>query len=92
MFAGEGYPAIDPAQGGALEGLVDTLDRWTVSALRIEPARGEMTNGGGVRAFRDRIVTVRVKPLVAAGRNESQLLAKHLRSDFDARWGTGVCP
>jgi hypothetical protein len=31
VFPGEGHPAIDPAQGGTLEGLIDTLDRWTLS-------------------------------------------------------------
>ena len=55
------------------------------------PARGEVTNGADVKAFRDMIVTVRdrVKPLVAAGRDESQILAEHLTGDFDARWGHG---
>jgi len=91
VFPGDGYPAIDPAQGGTLEGLVNTLDGWTDSAFRIVPARGKVTNGADVKAFRDMIVTVRdrVKPLVAAGRDESQILAEHLTADFDARWGHG---
>ena len=91
VFPGDGYPAIDPAQGGTLEGLVNTLDGWTDRTFRIVPARGEVTNGADVKAFRDMIVTVRdrVKPLVAAGRDESQILAEHLTGDFDARWGHG---
>jgi len=91
VFPGDGYPAIDLAQGGTLEGLVNTLDGWTDSAFRIVPARGEVTNGAAVKGFRDMIVTVRdrVKPLVAAGRDESQILAEHLTADFDARWGHG---
>ncbi|PYU37388.1 MAG: hypothetical protein DMG54_33825 [Acidobacteria bacterium] len=91
VFPGDGYPVIDPAQGGTLEGLVNTLDGWTDRAFRIVPARGEVTNGADVKAFRDMIVTVRdrVKPLVAAGRDESQILAEHLTGDFDARWGHG---
>jgi cyclase len=91
VFPGDGYPAIDPAQGGTLEGLVNTLDGWTDSAFRIVPARGGVTNGASVKAFRDMIVAVRdrVKPLVAAGRTESQILAEHPTADFDARWGHG---
>jgi hypothetical protein len=94
VFPGDGYPAIDPAQGGTLEGLVNTLDGWTDSAFRIVPARGEVTNGAAVKAFRDMIVTVRdrVKPLAAAGRDESQILGEHLTADFDARWGHGRVP
>jgi cyclase len=91
VFPGDGYPAIDPAQGGTLKGLVNTLDGWTDSAFRIVPARGEVTNGASVKAFRDMIVAVRdrVKPLIAAGRTESQILAEHPTADFDARWGHG---
>jgi hypothetical protein len=91
VFPGDGYPAIDPAQGGTLEGLVNTLDGWTDSAFRIVPARGKVTNGADVKAFRDMIVTVRdrVKPLIAAGRDENQILAEHLTAAFDARWGHG---
>jgi len=91
VFPGDGYPAIDPAQGGTLEGLVNTLDGWTDSAFRIVPARGEVTNGASVKAFRDMIVAVRdrMKPLIAAGRTEGQILAEHPTAEFDARWGHG---
>jgi cyclase len=91
VFPGDGYPLIDPAQGGTLDGLVNTLDGWTDSAFHIVPARGKVTNGASVKAFRDMIATVRdrVKPLIAAGRTESQILAEHPTADFDARWGHG---
>ena len=91
VFPGDGYPVIDPAQGGTLEGLVNTLDGWTDRAFRIVPARGKVTDGASVKDFRDMIVTVRdrVKALVAAGRTESQILAEHPTVDFDARWGHG---
>ena len=91
VFPGDGYPAIDPTQGGTLEGLVNILDGWTDSAFRIVPARGEVTNGAGIKAFRDMIVTVRdrMKPLIAAGRDETHILAEHPTADFDARWGHG---
>lgn len=91
VFPGDGYPEIDPAQGGTLDGLVNTLDGWTNSGFRIVPARGKVTDGTSVKAFRDMIVTVRnrVKHMLDAGRNESEVLAEHPTADFDARWGHG---
>ena len=94
VFPGDGYPAIDTAQGGTLDGLVNTLDGWTSSAFRIVPARGKVTDGASVKAFRDVIVTVRdrVKRMVDAGRTENQVLAEHPTADFDALWGHGRIP
>jgi len=91
VLPGDGYPAIDPAQGGTLAGLVNTLDAWAGSAFRFVPARGEVTDGASVKAFRDMFVTVRdrVKHLIDAGRTEAQILAEHPTADFDARWGHG---
>ena len=45
VFAGDGYPTIDPAQGGSLEGLVKALDSWTNGAFQIVPVRGKVTRG-----------------------------------------------
>jgi len=91
VFPGDGYPTIDPAQGGTLDGLVNTLDGWAGSAFRFVPARGEVTDGASVKAFRDMIVAVRdrVKHRIDAGRTGAQILAEHPTADFDARWGHG---
>ena len=91
VFPGDGYPEIDPTQGGTLDGLLNTLDGWTNSAFRIVPPRGDVVNGGSVKTFRDMIVTVRdrVKRLIDGGRTEPQILAEHPTCDFDARWGHG---
>jgi hypothetical protein len=91
VLSGDGYPAIDSAQGGTLAGLVNTLDAWAGSAFRFVPARGEVTDGASVKAFRDMIVTVRdrVKQRIDGGRTEAQILAEHPTADFDARWGHG---
>lgn len=90
VFPGGGYPKIDESQGGTLDGLLKTLKPWTDGAIKIVPARGRVTNGGTVKAFRDMIVTVqdRVQHLAAAGKTESQAVAEHPTSDFDAEWGT----
>src|SRR3984885_11793650 len=59
VFPGDGYPMVDPRQGGNLDGLMKTLGSWTGGTFRIVPARGSVTNGANVEAFRDMIVTVR---------------------------------
>jgi hypothetical protein len=91
VFPGDGYPAIDPAQGGTLDGLLKTLDAWTDSAFQVVPARGKVTNGATVKTFQDMIETVRdrVRRMIEAGRTESEILSEHPTSDFDAQWGHG---
>ena len=91
VFPGDGYPAIDPAQGGTLDGLIKTLDPWTDNSFHVVPARGKVTNGATVKAFLDMIATVRdrVQHMVDAGRGESAVLAEHPTADFDAQWGHG---
>jgi cyclase len=90
-FPGDGYPNIDPAQGGTLDGLLKTLDGWTDKTFQVVPARGKVTNGTTVKAFRDMIVTVRdrVHRMIGAGRTESEVVAEHPTTDFDAQWGHG---
>jgi cyclase len=90
-FPGDGYPAIDAAQKGTLDGLLRMLEGWTDPGFRVVPARGEVTNGASVKAFRDMIVTVRdrVKHSIDAGRTESEVVAEHPTAEFDTKWGHG---
>jgi len=91
IFPGDGYPTIDPAQGGKLEGLMKTLGAWTGDSIRVVPAYGNVTNGAAVKAFRDMIVTVRgrVQDMIRQGRSEDQIVASHPAAEFDQRWGHG---
>ncbi len=91
VFPGDGYPAIDPKQGGKLSGLVTALGRWTGGDMRIVPARGKVTNGADVKAFHDMIVTVRdrVQHMIEAHRTEDEVVAEHPTAEFDAQWGHG---
>jgi hypothetical protein len=90
VFPGDGYPAVDAAQGGKLDGLIEELN-WTKPHTRIVPARGKVTTGADVKAFRDMIVAVRgrVQQMLESGKTEEQIIAAHPTSDFDARWGNG---
>ncbi|HSB76981.1 MAG TPA: hypothetical protein VLC12_15090 [Terriglobales bacterium] len=91
VYPGDGYPEIDAAQGGGLEGVLKTLQGWTDKSFHIVPARGKVTDGQSVKAFCDMIVTVRdrVKAMASAGKTEDQIVAAHPTAEFDARWGHG---
>lgn len=91
VFPGDGYPRIDPAQGGTLEGLLKTIEGWTDSTFHVVPARGKVTNGASLKAYEDMIVTVRdrIQRMVKEGQSESEVLAQHPASEFDAQWGHG---
>jgi|SRR5215467_1529286 len=91
VFPGDGYPAIDTEHGGSLDGLVKMIDGWTDPGFHVVPARGEMTNGAGLKAFHDMVVTVRkrVQQSVDARKTESQVIAEHPTAEFDGRWGHG---
>lgn len=91
VFPGDGYPAIDTAQGGKLDGLLKTLNAWAGGKIRVVPARGKAASGAEVKAFHDMIVDVRnrVQHMIQAGQTGEQIVAAHPSSDFDARWGHG---
>lgn len=91
VFPGDGYPAIDAGHGGSLEGLVKMLDGWTDPRRHVVPARGQVTDGTGLKAFLDMIAAVRkrVQHSVDAGETESQVIADHPTAEFDAKWGHG---
>ncbi|MBV9762039.1 MAG: hypothetical protein JO340_15860 [Acidobacteriaceae bacterium] len=90
VFPGDGYPAIDAANGGTLDGLAKALV-WTGSTVRVVPARGKPTTGIDVAAFRDMISAVRerVSRLIDRGLTEDQAVSEHPTANFDARWGKG---
>ncbi|HTU46293.1 MAG TPA: hypothetical protein VMF91_14595 [Bryobacteraceae bacterium] len=91
VFPGDGYPKIDAAHGGNLDGLIRLLSTWTDSSRKVLPARGKLTNGAEVKQFRDMIVAVRtrVQQMASDGRSESEVQAQHPTAEFDARWGHG---
>jgi|SRR5579859_82204 len=91
VFPGDGYPAIDAEHGGTLDGLVKMIDGWTDPGFHVVPARGEVTNGAGLKAFHDMVIAVRkrVQQSIDAGKTESQVVAEHPTVEFDAKWGPG---
>ena len=91
VFPGDGYPEIDFAHGGTLDGLLRMLEGWTDPGFHVVPARGEVTNGAGLKAFCDMIVAVRdrVRQSIETGSTENQVIGEHPTAEFDAKWGRG---
>lgn len=91
VFPGDGYPPIDAEHGGGLDGLVKMLDSWTDARRHVVPARGQVTDGSGLKAFLDMIAAVRkrVQHSIDAGETETQVIAEHPTAEFDAKWGHG---
>jgi cyclase len=91
VFPGDGYPMIDFAQGGRLDGFLKILEGWTDAKFHIAPARGEVTNGTTLKIFCAMITTVRdrVQNSIKARRTEAEIIAEHPTAEFDDRWGHG---
>lgn len=91
VFPGDGYPEIDAAQGGTLEGLLNTLNSWAGGTWRVVPARGHVMDGNALKEYRDMIVTVRdrVDAMVKTGKSEDEAVETHPTAEFDEHWGHG---
>ena len=89
-----GYPFIDTASGGTVEGYVKAADRVLAIAqpgTKIIPGHGPITDREKLRAYRDMIATIRdrIKKLAAAGKTLDQVQAAKPSAEFDAAWGGG---
>ncbi len=85
-----GYPNIDRANGGSLNGMLDGLAYIIGTAgprTKIIPGHGEIVDRDAVRAHRDMILAIRDKiaPLVSQGKSQQEVIAAKPTSDFDAK-------
>ena len=93
VFRSTGYPYIDLANGGTLQGTLDALGVAIGMAgpnTKIVPGHGGVSTRADVMAFRDMILDVkaRVAALVAQGRTADQVIAARPASAHEARYGT----
>jgi len=84
-----GYPNIDRANGGTLNGLVAGLNAVIDAAkpsTKIVPGHGAIVDKTAVAAHRDMIIAVRdkVAALVRQGKTQQEVLAAKPTSDYDA--------
>jgi glyoxylase-like metal-dependent hydrolase (beta-lactamase superfamily II) len=93
VFRTVGYPYIDLANGGTLQGTLDALAVAIGMAgpnTKIIPGHGTVATRADVMAFRDMILDVqtRVAALVAQGRNADQVIAARPAASYEATRGT----
>lgn len=92
LYAEAGYPFIDRARGGTLDGSIAALDLLIDLAgpdTKFIPGYGEVSTRDDVMAWRYMIVDVRdrVAALVVEGRSFEEVLAARPTATYDARWG-----
>jgi glyoxylase-like metal-dependent hydrolase (beta-lactamase superfamily II) len=88
-----GYPNIDRANGGSLEGMIAGLGQVIALAgpnTKIIPGHGATVDRSAVMAHRDMIVGVKneVAKLMQQGKTSDEVVAAHPSAKFDA----GVLP
>jgi cyclase len=93
-FFNNGYPFVDVASGGNVNGVIGAADRALAvcSAQTIViPGHGPSTDCAGLRSYRNMLAAVRerVRADLERGRTLEQLKAAGLTAEFDARWGRG---
>lgn len=94
MFVTYGYPFIDVASGGSVNGMISTLDK--VLALmddkaKVIPGHGELSTKADVKMFRDRLADIRDQVAVALkkGKKKEELANLGITDKYDAEWGKG---
>jgi cyclase len=98
VFVTNGYPVIDAARGGTLQGVIDALNRLVDIAVpeynamggtRIIPGHGRICNEIDVVEYRDMLTIIRdrVALMVAEGRTFAQVQAAGVSLDYDGVYG-----
>jgi glyoxylase-like metal-dependent hydrolase (beta-lactamase superfamily II) len=90
FYRSVGYPNIDRANGGTLNGLVAGLTAVIDAAgpaTKIVPGHGAIVDKTGVGAHRDMVLAIRdrVAALVRQGKSQEDVLAAKPTSEYDAR-------
>ena len=90
FYRSAGYPNIDRANGGSLDGMLKGLNAIIDLAgpeTRIVPGHGAIVDEKAVMAHRDMTMALRdrLAPLVSRGQTLEQILATKPTADFDAK-------
>ena len=90
FYRSAGYPNIDRASGGTLDGMLKGLNAiidLAAPETRIVPGHGAIVDEKAVAAHRDLAIALRdrLAPLVAKGQTLEQILATKPTADFDAK-------
>jgi glyoxylase-like metal-dependent hydrolase (beta-lactamase superfamily II) len=90
FYRSTGYPNIDRANGGSLNGMLAGLNAVITLAganTKIIPGHGATVSKAEVAAHRDMIVALRdkVAPLVRQNKTQDEVVAAKLTADWDAK-------
>jgi cyclase len=100
LFTTTGYPFIDAAKGGSINGVIDALNRIIDIAIpdhkvqeggtMIVPGHGRLCDEQDVIEYRDMVTIVRdrVQYMIGKGRTLDQIKAAKPTLDFDPRYGS----
>jgi len=103
IYRTDGYPVIDVARGGSVDGVIAALNRVLDLAVPahheeggtfVVPGHGRISDEFDVVEYRDMVTIVRdrVRALVAAGMTLAQVQAARPTSDYDPRYGADSGP
>jgi len=103
IYSTVGYPRIDVARGGHVNGVIEGLNRlidlaiseqFTEGGTRIVPGRGRVSDEFDVVEYRDMVTIVRdrVQALVAKGQTLEQVKAARPTLDWEPRYGSTAGP
>jgi cyclase len=98
-----GYPRIDVARGGSVNGIIEGLntlidmaiaEQFTEGGTRIVPGRGRISDEFDVVEYRDMVTIVRdrVADLIKKGRSLEQVQAARPTLDWETRYGATTGP
>ena len=94
MFVTYGYPYIDYAGGGSINGFISNMDKILSlmnDQTRIIPGHGDICKKTDVQKFRDTLADIRDQALAALkkGKKAEEVSGLPIASKYDAAWGKG---
>ena len=95
VFRSTGFPNIDRANGGTLNGMLDSMNRFiqlSNATTKVVPGHGPVTDRAALIAHRDMIIAVRdrVAKLVQEGKTVAEVVAAKPTTDYDATVGANA--
>ena len=89
----DGYPHVDLAQNGSIDGIIETVRRFIDSPAdsRFVPRRGPIVRTAELREYHRMLSAIRerVRGLAGSGASEDSAVAARPTAAFDGRWGQG---
>jgi len=99
IFVTTGYPVIDIAKGGSLQGIIDGLNHIldiAIPEFRLEggtmivPGHGRLCDSADVAYYRDMVTVIRdrIRDQIRKGKSLEEVKAAGLTKDYDGRYGS----